>query len=105
MSLHGPIYHFLEETEAQRGIMTHSEDTGKLLKDLCPQSGAIVTQLLENVTLFPVASEFLKSVPSILSPSSRTVVLNQWVVTPLWVTYQISYMSDIYITICNSSKL
>lgn len=29
----------------------------------------------------------------------RIVFLNLWVVIPLWVAYQISYMSDIYVMI------
>jgi hypothetical protein len=36
---------------------------------------------------------------------SRAVVLNLWVTIPLGVTYQISCISDIYITICNISKI
>jgi hypothetical protein len=35
----------------------------------------------------------------------KTVVLNMWVVTPLEVAYQISYISNIYIIIYNSSKI
>jgi hypothetical protein len=33
------------------------------------------------------------------------MILNLWVMNPLESTYQISYMSDIYITIHNSSKI
>ena len=35
----------------------------------------------------------------------KSVLLNQWVMIPLWVPYQIFCISDIYIIIHNNSKI